>query len=247
MRKYISYTENGKEIKKEYSDQELVNILQRLDKKYRQIAVFNESPLFKDYTLKVILFNAKPAENGAVSVVISDGVMSDENEDKFYQFIHHLEKILSHIFSDKHLYSHKEQMDTILHSIFDMPADVDFRYGKVLHNCMPHKDYENLEFDEAMLFMELQRDIDYLEEINNIRIYIDEGEYSEEYSDYLYAIIVDVNGTYDRCEIIISEFLEKFDGEDKIKKTVFHIAELISIRWPEIELILDTTIKREQN
>ena len=79
MRKYISYTENGKEIKKEYSDQELVNILQRLDKKYRQIAVFNESPLFKDYTLKVILFNAKPAENGAVSVVISDGVMSDEN------------------------------------------------------------------------------------------------------------------------------------------------------------------------
>lgn len=247
MRKYISYTENKKEIRKEYSDQELVNILYRLDKGYRQFAVFNESSLFTDYTLKIVLFNTKPAESGVSSVVISDGVMSDENEDKLYQFIHHLEKILSHVFPDKHLYSHKEQMDTILHSIFDMPADVDFRYGKVLHNCMPHKDYENLEFDEAMLFMELQRDIDYLEEINNIRIYIDEGEYSEEYSDYLYAIIVDVNGTYDRCEIIISEFLEKFDGEDKIKKTVFHIAELISIRWPEIELILDTTIKREQN
>ena len=73
------------------------------------------------------------------------------------------------------------------------------------------------------------------------------SEYSEEYSDYLYAIIVDVNGIYDRCEIIISEFLEKFDGEDKIKKTVSYIAELISIRWPEIELNIDTTIKREQD
>ena len=95
--------------------------------------------------------------------------------------------------------------------------------------------------------MELQRDIEYLEDINNVHIYVDEGEYSEEYSDYLYAIIVDVNGIYDRCEIIISEFLEKFDGEDKIKKTVSHIAELISIRWPEIELNIDTTIKREQD
>ena len=246
MKKYISYNKEGKKIKKEYSDVTLVEILKELDSGYGQFAVFNETPLYNEYKLDVVLFNKRPREEGSVCITVSDGTLVENDKKKFYDFTFHLEKILQHVFPEKHMYSQKEQENVLLKTLFSIPAKVDCRKQKVLDNCMPGDDIENLKFNEITLINELRRDIKYLDNINRIDISVSDGEFSKEDNDYIYAIIIQIHGVDDFCEIDIYDFLEKFDGVDKIKETIHDIENLISVQWHEIIIEIDETIKREQ-
>lgn len=246
MEKYISYNKEGKEIKKEYSDVTLVELLKELDSGYSQFAVFNETPLYNEYKLDVVLFNKRPREEGSVCITVSDGTLVEDDKKKFYDFTFHLEKVLQHVFPEKHMYSQKEQENALLETLFSIPAKADYKKHKILDNCMPEDDIENLEFSEMTLFSELRRDIDYLGRIDKIDISVSDGEFSDEYNDYIYTIIIQIHNKDDFCEIDIYEFLEKFDGIDKIKETMRYIENLITIRWPKIRIEINETIKREQ-
>lgn len=60
-------------------------------------------------------------------------------------------------------------------------------------------------------------------------------------------MIIQIHGVDDFCEIDIYDFLEKFDGIDKIKETIRDIENIISVQWPGIIIEIDETIKREQD
>ena len=246
MKKYISYNKEGKEIKKEYSDITLIELLKEFDSEYSQFVVFNETPLYNEYKLDVVLFNKRPREEGSVCITVSDGTLVKNDKKKFYDFTFHLEKILQHVFPEKHMYSQKEQENALLETLFSIPAKVDYRKQKVIDNCMPEDDIENLKFNEVTLINELRRDIEYLDDIDRIDISVSDGEFSKEYNDYIYAIIIQIHGVDDFCEIDIYDFLEKFDGIDKIKETIRDIENIISVQWPGIIIEIDETIKREQ-
>ena len=136
MKKYISYNKEGKKNKKEYSDVTLVEILKELDSGYGQFAVFNETPLYNEYKLDVVLFNKRPREEGSVCITVSDGTLVKNDKKKFYDFTFHLEKILQHVFPEKHMYSQKEQENALLETLFSIPAKVDYRKQKVIDNCI---------------------------------------------------------------------------------------------------------------
>lgn len=80
MKKYISYNKEGKKIKKEYSDVTLVEILKELDSGYGQFAVFNETPLYNEYKLDVVLFNKRPREECSVCITVSDGTLVENDK-----------------------------------------------------------------------------------------------------------------------------------------------------------------------
>lgn len=81
MKKYIKYTEsNGKEVNKEYSDEEVVRVLQQQqeiqNKGHAQMAVMCGVDV-----LKIILFNNKPADKSAFTIQIADAnIFADDSE-----------------------------------------------------------------------------------------------------------------------------------------------------------------------
>lgn len=48
------------------------------------------------------------------------------------------------------------------------------------------------------------------------------------------------------CEIDIKEFLEKYDGIEKIEQTAQYVGDIISKEWPEIDIFVDCTVDRDE-
>ena len=48
------------------------------------------------------------------------------------------------------------------------------------------------------------------------------------------------------CEIDIKEFLEKYDGIEKIKQTAQYVGDIISKEWPEIDIFVDCTVDMDE-
>lgn len=110
MKKYIKYTEsNGKEVNKEYSDEEVVRVLQQQqeiqNKSHTQMAVMFGLDFDRRNVdvLKIVLFNDKPTDKNTFTVYIADAdILTDKAE--WSAFSGHIEGLLINTFPEKHLY-----------------------------------------------------------------------------------------------------------------------------------------------
>lgn len=261
MKKYIKYTEsNGEEVNKEYSDEEVVRVLQQQqeiqNKSHTQMAVMCGVDV-----LKIILFNNKPADKSAFTIQIADAnIFADDSE--WSIFGEHIEGLLINAFPEKHLYSLKEQWHIMLHSLFSdfseddsanlrssLDADIDYRKEKLIDSYSPVNEIHDLPYDDNILLIEVEDVINYLgKRLECIKVCIQSGGFSEKYDDYLYSIIIQMNQLHkdEYCEIDIKEFLEKYDGIEKIKQTVQYVGDIISKEWPEIDIFVDCTVDRDE-
>lgn len=268
MKKYIKYTEsNGKEVNKEYSDEEVVKVLQQQEvqnKSHTQMAVMFGLDFDRRNVdvLKIVLFNNKPTDKNAFTVYIADtDILTDKTE--WSAFSGHIEGLLINTFPEKCLYSQKEQMHVMIQRLFSdfydndpeqdssSSPDVnsDYRKEKLIDSYSPVNEIHDLPYDDNILLIEVEDVINYLgKRLECIKVCIQSGGFSEKYDDYLYSIIIQMNQLHkdEYCEIDIKEFLEKYDGIEKIKQTVQYVGDIISKEWPEIDIFVDCTVDRDE-
>lgn len=148
MKKYIKYTEsNGKEVNKEYSDEEVVRVLQQQqeiqNKSHTQMAVMFGLDFDRRNVdvLKIVLFNDKPTDKNTFTVYIADAdILTDKAE--WSAFSGHIEGLLINTFPEKHLYPLKERWHIMIQKLFfdfydddpgqgsSLSPDVDIDYRK---------------------------------------------------------------------------------------------------------------------
>lgn len=250
MQKYIKYTDkNGKEIEKKYSDSELMSILRPYDNSYAKMTIINELGLGeKDgfWSINVIFYNNIPADKDAVKIKVRG--IEQENTT---QFILDLEKILKKEFPKKHLFSQKEQIDEILKVLKEtsLPEDIDFRKEKVFDCYMKDKDIENIRYNDDAFLNEVQECVKLLTNVQKIEIVAESGEYVAKYNDNAYAVSVYIRGTTDKdwYSLSVYEWLENYDRIEKIREFMDHLRDIISEKWPEIPVIVDYELKKEQD
>ena len=242
MQKYIKYTDkNGKEIEKKYADSELMDILRSRDNSYAKMTIIDELGLeekdgFSSISIK--FYNNIPADKDAVTIKVC-GI---EQED-VRQFILNLEKLLNKEFPKKHLFSQKEQIFGILKILEEtsLPEDIDFRKEKIFDCYMEDQDIENISYNDEAFLNEVQKCIRLLQNIRNIEIVAESGEYAAKYNDNAYAVSVYIRGTTDKdwCSLSVYEWLENYDRIEKIRAFMDHLRDIISEKWPEIPIIVD--------
>lgn len=260
MKKYIKYIKNnGTEVNKEYSDEVVIEILQQQESQgenHKQMAVMCDADV-----LEIILFDNKPADKNAFIVQIADAnIFADDSECS--TFCEHIEKLLINIFPEKYLYSLKEQWHVMIQRLFSdfhdddseqgfslsPDVDIDYRKEKLIDSYSSVNEIHDLPYDDNILLMEVEEAIDYLgKRLECIKVCIQSGGFSEEYDDYLYSIIIQMNQLHkdEYCEIDIKEFLEKYDGIEKIKQTTQYVGDIISKEWPEIDIFVDCTADKD--
>jgi len=248
MQKYIKYTDkNGKEIEKKYADSELMDILRSRDKSYAKMTIIDELGLeekdgFSSISIK--FYNNIPADKDAVTIKVC-GI---EQED-VRQFILNLEKLLNKEFPKKHLFSQKEQIFGILKILEEtsLPEDIDFRKEKIFDCYMEDQDIENISYNDEAFLNEVQKCIRLLQNIRNIEIVAESGEYAAKYNDNAYAVSVYIRGTTDKdwCSLSVYEWLENYDRIEKIMAFMDHLRDIISEKWPEIPIIVDYELKKD--
>ena len=142
-------------------------------------------------------------------------------------------------------------VEALISSLFsDSKTDkssADFRREKVMDSYSPISEICNLPYDENILILELEEDIKYLEDrLKFIKVSIQPEGFSDEYDDYIYSIIIQMNQLHkdEYCEIDIRGLLEKHDGIEEIKQKTQHIGDVISKEWPKINVFVDCTINR---
>lgn len=131
----------------------------------------------------------------------------------------------------------------------DKALDVDYRNEKAIDSYSPVNEVRDLPYDDEILLLELEEDIEYLgKRLESIKVSIQSGGFSEEYDDCLYSIIIQMNQLHkdEYCEIDIKEFLEKHDGIEKIQQTARYIGDVISKEWPKTNVFVDCTVKRQE-
>lgn len=248
MQKYIKYTDkNGKEIEKKYADSELMDILRSRDNSYAKMTIIDELGLeekdgFSSISIK--FYNNIPADKDAVTIKVC-GI---EQED-VRQFILNLEKLLNKEFPKKHLFSQKEQIFGILKILEEtsLPEDIDFRKEKIFDCYMEDQDIENISYNDEAFLNEVQKCIRLLQNIQNIEIVAESGEYAAKYNDNAYAVSVYIRGTTDKdwCSLSVYEWLENYDRIEKIRAFMDHLRDIISEKWPEIPIIVDYELKKD--
>lgn len=248
MQKYIKYTDkNGKEIEKKYADSELMDILRSRDNSYAKMTIIDELGLeekdgFSSISIK--FYNNIPADKDAVTIKVC-GI---EQED-VRQFILNLEKLLNKEFPKKHLFSQKEQIFGILKILEEtsLPEDIDFRKEKIFDCYMEDQDIENISYNDEAFLNEVQKCIRLLQNIRNIEIVAESGEYAAKYNDNAYAVSVYIRGTTDKdwCSLSVYEWLENYDRIEKIMAFMDHLRDIISEKWPEIPIIVDYELKKD--
>lgn len=248
MQKYIKYTDkNGKEIEKKYADSELMDILRSRDNSYAKMTIIDELGLeekdgFSSISIK--FYNNIPADKDAVTIKVC-GI---EQED-VRQFILNLEKLLNKEFPKKHLFSQKEQIFGILKILeeISLPEDIDFRKEKIFDCYMEDQDIENISYNDEAFLNEVQKCIRLLQNIRNIEIVAESGEYAAKYNDNAYAVSVYIRGTTDKdwCSLSVYEWLENYDRIEKIRAFMDHLRDIISEKWPEIPIIVDYELKKD--
>ena len=248
MQKYIKYTDkNGKEIEKKYADSELMDILRSRDNSYAKMTIIDELGLeekdgFSRISIK--FYNNIPADKDAVTIKVC-GI---EQED-VRQFILNLEKLLNKEFPKKHLFSQKEQIFGILKILeeISLPEDIDFRKEKIFDCYMEDQDIENISYNDEAFLNEVQKCIRLLQNIRNIEIVAESGEYAAKYNDNAYAVSVYIRGTTDKdwCSLSVYEWLENYDRIEKIRAFMDHLRDIISEKWPEIPIIVDYELKKD--
>lgn len=248
MQKYIKYTDkNGKEIEKKYADSELMDILRSRDNSYAKMTIIDELGLeekdgFSSISIK--FYNNIPADKDAVTIKVC-GI---EQED-VRQFILNLEKLLNKEFPKKHLFSQKEQIFGILKILEEtsLPEDIDFRKEKIFDCYMEDQDIENISYNDEAFLNEVQKCIRLLQNIRNIEIVAESGEYAAKYNDNAYAVSVYIRGTTDKdwCSLSVYEWLENYDRIEKIRAFMDHLRDIISEKWPEIPIIVDYELKKD--
>lgn len=268
MKKYIKYTEsNGKEVNKEYSDEEVVRVLQQQqeiqNKSHTQMAVMFGLDFDRRNVdvLKIVLFNDKPTDNNTFTVYIADAdILTDKAE--WSAFSGHIEGLLINTFPEKHLYPLKERWHIMIQKLFfdfydDDPGqgsslspdvDIDYKKEKLIDSYSPVNEIHDLPYDDNILLIEVEDVINYLgKRLECIKVCIQSGGFSEKYDDYLYSIIIQMNQLHkdEYCEIDIKEFLEKYDGIEKIKQTAQYVGDIISKEWPEINIFVDCTVDKD--
>ena len=248
MQKYIKYTDkNGKEIEKKYADSELMDILHSRDNSYAKMTIIDELGLeekdgFSSISIK--FYNNIPADKDAVTIKVC-GI---EQED-VRQFILNLEKLLNKEFPKKYLFSQKEQIFGILKILEEtsLPEDIDFRKEKIFDCYMEDQDIENISYNDEAFLNEVQKCIRLLQNIRNIEIVAESGEYAAKYNDNAYAVSVYIRGTTDKdwCSLSVYEWLENYDRIEKIRAFMDHLRDIISEKWPEIPIIVDYELKKD--
>lgn len=248
MQKYIKYTDkNGKEIEKKYADSELMDILRSRDNSCAKMTIIDELGLeekdgFSSISIK--FYNNIPADKDAVTIKVC-GI---EQED-VRQFILNLEKLLNKEFPKKHLFSQKEQIFGILKILeeISLPEDIDFRKEKIFDCYMEDQDIENISYNDEAFLNEVQKCIRLLQNIRNIEIVAESGEYAAKYNDNAYAVSVYIRGTTDKdwCSLSVYEWLENYDRIEKIRAFMDHLRDIISEKWPEIPIIVDYELKKD--
>ena len=248
MQKYIKYTDkNGKEIEKKYADSELMDILRSRDNSYAKMTIIDELGLeekdgFSSISIK--FYNNIPADKDAVTIKVC-GI----EQENIRQFILDLEKLLNKEFPKKHLFSQKEQIFGILKILEEtsLPEDIDFRKEKIFDCCMEDQDIENISYNDKAFLNEVQKCIRLLQNIRNIEIVAESGEYAAKYNDNAYAVSVYIRGTTDKdwCSLSVYEWLENYDRIEKIRAFMDHLRDIISEKWPEIPIIVDYELKKD--
>lgn len=260
MKKYIKYIKNSRtEVNQEYSDEAVIEILQQQEsqvKNHKQMAVMCDADV-----LEIILFDNKPADKNAFIVQIADAnIFVDDSECS--TFCEHIERLLINIFPEKYLYSLKEQWHVMIQRLFSdfydddsanlrssLDEDIDYRKEKLIDSYSPVNEIHDLPYDDNILLMEVEEAIDYLgKRLECIKVCIQSGGFSEEYDDYLHSIIIQMNQLHkdEYCEIDIKEFLEKYDGIERITQTTQYVGDIISKEWPEIDIFVDCTVDRDE-
>lgn len=248
MQKYIKYTDkNGKEIEKKYADSELMDILHSRDNSYAKMTIIDELGLeekdgFSSISIK--FYNNIPADKDAVTIKVCGIEQKDVR-----QFILNLEKLLNKEFPKKHLFSQKEQIFGILKILEEtsLPEDIDFRKEKIFDCYMEDQDIENISYNDEAFLNEVQKCIRLLQNIRNIEIVAESGEYAAKYNDNAYAVSVYIRGTTDKdwCSLSVYEWLENYDSIEKIRAFMDHLRDIISEKWPEIPIIVDYELKKD--
>ena len=248
MQKYIKYTDkNGKEIEKKYADSELMDILSSRDNSYAKMTIIDELGLedkdgFSSISIK--FYNNIPADKDAVTIKVC-GI----EQENIRQFILDLEKLLNKEFPKKHLFSQKEQIFGILKILEEtsLPEDIDFRKEKIFDCYMEDQDIENISYNYKAFLNEVQKCIRLLQNIRNIEIVAESGEYAAKYNDNAYAVSVYIRGTTDKdwCSLSVYEWLENYDRIEKIKAFMDHLRDIIFEKWPEIPIIVDYELKKD--
>ena len=248
MQKYIKYTDkNGKEIEKKYADSELMDILRSRDNSYAKMTIIDELGLeekdgFSSISIKFC--NNIPADKDAVTIKVC-GI----EQENIRQFILDLEKLLNKEFPKKHLFSQKEQIFGILKILEEtsLPEDIDFRKEKIFDCYMEDQDIENISYNDKAFLNEVQKCIRLLQNIRNIEIVAESGEYAAKYNDNAYAVSVYIRGTTDKdwCSLSVYEWLENYDRIEKIKAFMDHLRDIIFEKWPEIQIIVDYELKKD--
>ena len=127
-------------------------------------------------------------------------------------------------------------------------VDIDYRKEKLIDSYSPVNEIHDLPYDDNILLIEVEDVINYLgKRLECIKVCIQSGGFSEKYDDYLYSIIIQMNQLHkdEYCEIDIKEFLEKYDGIEKIKQTAQYVGDIISKEWPEIDIFVDCTVDKD--
>ena len=248
MQKYIKYTDkNGKEIEKKYADSELMDILRSRDNSYAKMTIIDELGLeekdgFSSISIK--FYNNIPADKDAVTIKVC-GI----EQENIRQFILDLEKLLNKEFPKKHLFSQKEQIFGILKILEEtsLPEDIDFRKEKIFDCYMEDQDIENISYNDKAFLNEVQKCIRLLQNIRNLEIVAERGEYATKYNDNAYAVSVYIRGTTDKdwCSLSVYEWLENYDRIEKIRAFMDHLRDIIFEKWPEIPIIVDYELKKD--
>ena len=248
MQKYIKYTDKtGKEIEKKYADSELMDILRSRDNSYAKMTIIDELGLeekdgFSSISIK--FYNNIPADKDAVTIKVC-GI----EQENIRQFILDLEKLLNKEFPKKHLFSQKEQIFGILKILEEtsLPEDIDFRKEKIFDCYMEDQDIENISYNDKAFLNEVQKCIRLLQNIRNIEIVAESGEYAAKYNDNAYAVSVYIRGTTDKdwCSLSVYEWLENYDRIEKIRAFMDHLRDIIFEKWPEIPIIVDYELKKD--
>lgn len=251
MQKYIKFTDKyGKKIEQGYSDSALMDLLHSYDSGQAYMTIIDDISTSTENleNISVVFYNKVPADKDAVRIRVCDMKAGRGNE-ACRQFILNLEKLLVINFPDKHLFSQKEQVLNLLKILDEtsLPEDIDYRKEKIFDNILPHDDIQNITYNDREFLKQLQNDVEFLNGIHKVMIKTEYGEFLDVYNDYAYAIIVFVYGPDDYCEIDIYEWLENYDGIEKIKAFMSHLRDIITEKWPEIPIAVDYKIEREKN
>ena len=250
MQKYIKYTDkNGKEIEKKYTDFELMDILRSRDNSYAKMTIIDELSFGgknEFSSIDIRFYNNIPADKDAVIIKVC-GI----EQENVRQFILDLEKLLNKEFPEKHLFSQHEQIFGILKILEEtsLPEDIDFRKEKIFDCYMEDQDIENISYNDEAFLNEVQKCIRLLQNIRNIEIVAESGEYAAKYNDNAYAVSVYIRGTTDKdwCSLSVYEWLENYDRIEKIREFMDHLRDIISEKCPEIPIIVDYELKKEYN